>query len=451
MSARRWVRFAAACSALLVLAGCGTGWGLSGMGGGGPGVHLTYTLWDPNEQIGYQRSIDQFEKLHPNVHVTIEQIPYGNYESKLISEFISGNGPDLYWVNTPFLAKFISDGVAMDLTPLIERDHVDLSQYYPQLVSLHEHDGKIYGLPKDWDTIALYYNKAYFAQHHITVPTSLTWQPDGTGTFTDLLEQATVDTHGHDAASGDFDPGSIASYGIGISNDPQGGYGNYLAMNGASNILDQPYSTDVTLTDPKAQQALQYIVNLMYKRHLAAPASEMGPNGDGSAAPELFSRGEIAMYETGDWNTTSISQSTTFPVGVLPLPAGPRGRTSVFNGLIDAVNPHGKHLREAWELEKWLGSAQSQRIMGEGGFVWPAIKSLDPLFLRYWQAKHIDLRPFLDEAQGQVVNFPVGPGIGEAITDIGAALGPAYLNTQSVPDATRHAVEVGNHDLSARY
>jgi multiple sugar transport system substrate-binding protein len=447
----RAFRFVAAVAAVLVLAGCGSGWGLSGLGSGGSGVNLTYTLWDPNEQIGYQRSIDEFERLHPDIHVTIEQIPYGNYESKLISEFVSHNGPDLYWVNTPFLAKFIEDGVAMDLSSLIRRDHVDLGQYYPQLVSLHEHDGKIYGLPKDWDTIALYYNKAFFAKHHITIPSDLTWSPDGTGTFTDLLEQTTMDAKGHNAASPDFDPKNIATYGVGISNDPQGGYGNYLAMNGASNILDQPYSTHVTLTDPAAQQSLQYIVNLMYKQHLAAPASEMGPNGDGSAAPELFSRGEIAMYETGDWNTTSISQSTTFPVGVLPLPAGPQGRVSVFNGLIDAVNPQGKHVREAWELEKWLGSAQSQRIMGQGGFVWPAIKSLDPLFLKYWQGKHIDLQPFLDEAHGKVINFPVGPGIGEAITDIGAALGPAYLNTRSVPDATRQAVEIGDHDLNARY
>ena len=27
---------------------------------------------------------------------------------------------------------------------------------------MHSRNGAIYGLPKDWDTIALYYNKAYF-------------------------------------------------------------------------------------------------------------------------------------------------------------------------------------------------------------------------------------------------------------------------------------------------
>jgi multiple sugar transport system substrate-binding protein len=43
--------------------------------------------------------------------------------------------------------------------------------------------------------------------------------------------------------------------------------------------------------------------------------------------------------------------------------------------------------------------------MGSGGYVWPAIKSLDPLFLKYWQEQNIDMQAFLTEAHGQVVNL----------------------------------------------
>jgi maltose-binding protein MalE len=35
-----------------------------------------------------------------------------------------------------------------------------MAQCYPQLVVMHSKDSRIYGLPKDWDTIALFYNKA---------------------------------------------------------------------------------------------------------------------------------------------------------------------------------------------------------------------------------------------------------------------------------------------------
>ena len=61
-----------------MLSGC-AGWGISGGAATGT-VTLTYALWDPHEQIGYQASIDEFEKIHPNIKVNIENVPYGSYE-----------------------------------------------------------------------------------------------------------------------------------------------------------------------------------------------------------------------------------------------------------------------------------------------------------------------------------------------------------------------------------
>lgn len=444
MTPRRMLGMVTGLVLVLLAAGCGEGWGLHP--GGDGKVELTYALWDAHEQVGYQKSIDEFERRHPNIHVTIEQIPYDSYQPKITAEYVSHDAPDLFWVNTPFLATWIRDGVLMDLTDRIAADHVDLSRYYPELVRLHSKDGHVYGLPKDWDTIAIYYNKDYFAAHHITVPEHLTWRTDGGGTFTRLLRQATVDTHGNSAASAGFDPHHVRTYAIGMANDPQSGYGSYLAMNGGS-ILPAPYARHVSLDRPAGTGALRYVTGLANDRHLAVPGDELGPNADGSYAQSLFAQGRIAMWQTGDWNTVPLSQAVKFHVGVLPLPAGPTGRTSVFNGLIDGISTQTEHPDEAWELEKWLGSARSQRIMGAGGYVWPAIRSLDPLFLKYWQRKGIDLTPFLDEARGQVVNFPVSPGIEEALPDMGQQLGPAFLNTEPLHTALDGAVRAANHDL----
>lgn len=111
----------------------------------------------------------------------------------------------------------------------------------------------------------------------------------------------------------------------------------------------------------------------------------------------------------------------------------------MFNGLIDGLNTRTPHPKQAWELEEWLGSAQSQTILGSGGYIWPAIKSLDPLFLHYWQKQGINMSPFLAEAHGKVVNFPVSPGMTEALTDIDNALGPAFLGTESTSQALKTA------------
>ena len=45
----------------------------------------------------------------------------------------------------------------MDIQPFVERDGVDMGVYLGELADLWARDGKRFGLPKDWDTIAIVY------------------------------------------------------------------------------------------------------------------------------------------------------------------------------------------------------------------------------------------------------------------------------------------------------
>lgn len=419
-----------------------------GLGRGDDGrVPLTYALWDAYQQEGYQQSINEFHKERPDIHVTIEQIPYDSFQPKITAEFISDNAPDVFWVNTPYLGTYIESGMIADISDRVRADNIDLEQYYPALVELHERGDALYGLPKDWDTIALYYNEDHFKQQGVEPTDDLTWEPDGSGTFLPFLQRLTVDGKGRNATDSAFDPGDVKTYAIGIGNDPQSGYGSYLAMNGGS-ILPEPYATISSIDSPENAEALHFITKVLRDAHVAAPGGEVGPNADGSNLLSLFSQGRIAIYQAGDWNTNALAGQTEFPVGVIPLPAGPQGRISVFNGLCDALNPHSVHPDEAWELVKWLGSARSQEIMGSGGYIWPGIERLDPLFLKAWQDKGIDLTAFLVEAQGKTVNFPVGVGVGEMLEDVGTELGPVFLGTKSIASGLADAAEVADHRLS---
>jgi multiple sugar transport system substrate-binding protein len=305
---------------------------------------------------------------------------------------------------------------------------------------------KIYGLPKDWDTIALYYNKAYFAKRHLAVPANLSWNPDGTGSFVTFLKEATTDASGHNALSPQFNPGKIATYAIGINNDPQGGWGNYVAETGGK-VIPYPGAPYTTLATPQVDAGVTFLTRYLTGAHVIVPGTLSGPNANGNNLEQMFAQGQVAMWEEGDWNTVSVKTSVTFPVGVATLPIGPAGRVSVFNGLIDGLNSHTRYPRQAWELEQWLGSAQSQAILGEGGYVWPAIKSLDPLFLNYWKKQGIDMQAFLTEAHGQVINFPNTPGVGDALTDVINDLGPAFLGTEPVSQALKTAQTDANYVL----
>jgi len=448
-------RLAAAggCAALLAVAvACSSAPSTSGgSGGSGNGkINLTYAQWQTGETPGYQKSIDVFEKAHPNIHVTIETIPYNNYQTKLTTEFSSGGGPDIFWVNTPMIASWLKDGVMENLTAKIKAAHINLSQYLPTLVALHEFGGKLYGLPKDWDTIAYFYNVNYFKRRHITIPASLSWNTSNGGSWLQFLRQLTTDTSGHNALSSSFNPSSVATYGMDDPNEMQWGFEPYLAEDGVK-LINAPYARTVSFDTPAGVSTFQFLSNLMYKYHVALPGAALGTDAaaDTSEDVQNFAKGKVAMIEAGDWITSGLPSEVKFPVGVLPFPAGPAGNWTVLNGLIDSINSHSPNQQAAWELEQWLGSPASEKILGGGGYIWPGIPSLDPLFLQYWKSKGIDMQPFLTESKWHVVYWPVTPGMNNAQLDIANQLAPAYLSGKNVAAAVSAAAKQANDDLAS--
>ena len=70
------------------------------------------------------------------------------------------------------------DGILLDLTDQIAKSEViELENYYADIVNLYSYDGKHYAIPKDIDTIGLWYNKTYFDEAGLDYPDeSWTWE-----------------------------------------------------------------------------------------------------------------------------------------------------------------------------------------------------------------------------------------------------------------------------------
>ena len=425
-----------------------------------PTVHLTYALWDPVQEVGYKKSIAVFEKSHPNISVSVELVPYQDYEAKINEQFRAGDAPDVFWVNTPWLATWEEDGVMENLAPLIKKYNIDMSIYRPALVALHSHNGAIYGLPKDWDTEGIFYNKNYFAAHHISIPATLSWNPANGGNFLTLLKEATTDANGNNALSPKFNANSVATYGIAIINQPDTGYGGLLGGDGVDVWTQSSgpfggkcscYPKSIAFDTPAGIQSFQFLVNLENKWHVAAPASEFGANGTAPSNQDwsLFTQGKVAMDLTGDWALSTFYPAAKFKFGVLPIPAGPDGGFSFTNGLIDAINSRSPNQAADWQLEQWLGSPASETIMGSGGYIWPGIASLDHLFLEAWAKRGVDVSAFLKEAEvpSHLETLPVSFGGFPSITTISDDLGPMFLGTEPVATAVAKAAKDGDVDL----
>ena len=92
----------------------------------------------------------------------------------------------------PLFPDYQSRDVLLDLKPFIDRDGYDLTQLADQGVADFTTAGGQYGLPRDLNVIALYYNKAMFDAAGVAYPDD-TWD---WAKLVDAAKKLTKDTDG---------------------------------------------------------------------------------------------------------------------------------------------------------------------------------------------------------------------------------------------------------------
>jgi multiple sugar transport system substrate-binding protein len=399
----------AAVVAPTALAACGDSGASSGGKASGT---VVFRIWDEEQEPGYKKSIDAFMAAHSGIKVQLEQLPYPDYWTKIITESAAGKGADVFWDTVPYFPQMVKQGVIENLDPLIKQDAYDMGQFYPQVAASYTYQNHLYGMPADFGLASMVYNKDLFDKAGVTLPAELTWAPDGTGTFLAIAQRLTVDANGRHPTDAGFDPKHIKQWGFMAENHDQTQYINWIPENGGNFMTDA--FGKFSFNQPRAVEALQWQTDLINKWHVAPPPSA-------GNALDLFNRGQVAMYPAVNALLPFVVPKVSFKVGVTALPSGPQGRVVNVNGLSFALNSHSKNKTAAWELIKWLGSPTSQKIMADGGYVWPANKSLADGYLNYWQAKGQDLTPYVQAADGKTVPMPITPVWNAASQQIASA------------------------------
>jgi len=106
-------------------------------------TEINYWLWDSNQQPSYQACADAFEKENPGIKIKITQTGWFDYWTALNTAFVSGTAPDVFWDHLSRYPEFIDNGLLVDLSPLIARDHVPASKGVD--VSAFIEEGKVPG------------------------------------------------------------------------------------------------------------------------------------------------------------------------------------------------------------------------------------------------------------------------------------------------------------------
>lgn len=404
-------------------------------------TQIEYWLWDANQLPAYQACAVEFGKQNSGIKVNVTQKGWDDYWTNVTTGFVSGTAPDVFTSHLAKYPEFANNNQIEDLTAWIKRDGVKSDIYYPGLFDLWGKNGKQYGLPKDWDTVGIVYNKKMLKEAGVSENAlkTWTWNPKNGGTFGQILAKLTKDKNGNNALSPKFDPKNVAQYGWASGNG--GGYGqtewSWLAVPNGFKFNDGPWSTKYYYDDPKLAEAIQWLADLSVKKGIAMPVAEVAKLN----AESMFVSGKAAMVPQGSWMITYFRDNTKFDWAWAPLPIGPNGRKSMFNGLADNIWTGSKHKEEAWKWVKFLGSAACQNIVGSYGVVFPAIKSGVDAALKAHAKKGIDVSPFTMEAnaKGGTFLFPIADNASEASSIMQAAMDNIFAGKATAADALKEA------------
>ncbi|MGA2641285.1 MAG: sugar ABC transporter substrate-binding protein [Spirochaetia bacterium] len=365
-------------------------------------VTIRYTLWDANQLPAYQKVADNFMAKNPGIKIEITQMGWADYWNDLQTSMVAGTAADVFTDHLAKYPEFAAKGQLLDIEPMVKADKVPTNIYLTGLADLWTRDGKRFGLPKDWDTIAVVYNKDMAAKAGITDAemNSMTWNPNNGGTFETVLRKFAQDKNGNNGLSAKFDPKNVVRWGIAMDYSNFGAYGQqYWSAFAASTgwkFTDGMYASKYYYDDSRFIQTMQYFADLSRKKGLMPPYEALSAQNVGSTV--LFTSQKIGMILDGSWMIGFYGGNTEFKVGFARLPIGPVGRRSMFNGLADSIYIRTQHPKEAWQWVKYLGSAEAQNVVGSYGAVFPAIESGVQAANKAYKEKGLDVTAFTAQA-----------------------------------------------------
>jgi multiple sugar transport system substrate-binding protein len=306
----------------------------------GPPVTIKYSIWGDPQEITNQTAIAKaFHDANPAITVDVDVSDWDAYWTKLQTGLAGGAAPDVFAMDGPLFPDYHARDVLLDLKPYVDKDGYDLTQLADQGVKdFTTSDGGQYGLPRDLNTIALYYNKAMFDAAGIAYP-------DDTWDWAKLVETAKQLTK--------TEGGKTTQWGFYTETTDMENYWSELVWQNGGDIMAPDNKTTVLDTD-QAAGGIQFLQDLIWKDKVMPDPAVSAETGD------AFEQAQAAMAANGSWQVATFD-AAGFDYGVAPLPSGPAGRFTSVNPTGAVVYKGSKAPDAAWEFVKYLASPAAQQ------------------------------------------------------------------------------------------
>ena len=316
-------------------------------------VEVTYaTPGSVDEDAAWEPVWEAFNAEHEDIQANYLAVGGGygaQYLQLLQAQIAAGTGPDVFFVMDGFMVGFAARGVLLPIDSYVEANpDIDLEDNYETHLEAHRWDGQLWGLPRDGAPYATWFNADLYDEAGIDYPT-------GEWNWEEYLEQAKALTDRDDSGRVRVLGGGRGQW---IDWVWQAG-GDVLNEDGTASLMDQP----------EAIEGLRFMQSLIVEHQVAPSASDLADQGEG----DLFTSGRMASFTNARGFLGAVCNAPFRFDAALP-PAGKVrvGRTNVGPTVIWSETPNKD---EAFELLKFINSAEGQRLKISTGFAYPSRRS----------------------------------------------------------------------------
>jgi multiple sugar transport system substrate-binding protein len=365
----------------------------------------------------------EFEKK-TGIKVEVETAEWSVYWDKINTLYAAGTPPEVFAMDAPLFMDWYSRGALSSLQPYLDKDKKFLDGIYPQALAAYKTSEGYYGLPRDCQTIALFYNKDMFDAAGVKYP-------DDSWTYDDLRaasKKLTVISPS----------GKIAQWGFQADLYDIEGFMSEAVWAYGGEIM----SADNTKTLLAKNMAPWKLISDMVHVDKSIPDQEsLAQYGS-----DAFLAGKAAMVTTGHWSVPTY-QDVTFKWAVAPMPKGPAGRVTSINSAGFVMAKNCKNPDAGWEWIKYVLSKEGQSKLAELGFDTPARKEVAESSVFLDQKVKIDHKIFLDAIQYAHMK-PVFRGYDQWSAAFGDAMSAIYKPGANIDAVMAAAVAAGDAALA---
>lgn len=396
-------------------------------GGAAKAVEITYMMWGAPEELAvWQKVVDDFQSANPNIKVNVDVSDWDSYWTKLNTLVAGGTPPDVFAMDAPLFLDWQSRGALLNLKPFIDKTPGFLDGFYPQTLKAYELPDGYYGMPRDFQTIVVFFNKEMFDEAGVPYP-SPDWTYDN---LREVAKKLTLDKNGD---------GKIDQYGFAADLWDMELFWSEALWAFGGDIISADHAKTL-IGEPNARKAWEFIDSMLKDGSIPSPATA------GEYGEDLFQAKIAAMTPIGHWAVPGYV-GAGIKMGAAPMPVGPAGRATSVNSAGFVISKDSKNPDAAWEFVKFALSEAGQKRLAELGFAVPVLQSVanSPAFLQ--QPGDLEQKLFLDALEYAHMK-PVFRGYEEWASIVGDGLSPVWDGVEELSPTLDSVVQQADEVLA---